>query len=107
MPRWSIPLVSLALFALTAAWAPSNDRAPEPVKKSKKVETAIAWKVQPSNVVIFMDGKKLGTAGDLQQTPTTPGMHSVRLVNGEDETEMDVKVNKGHVLTFTFEFTDE
>ncbi len=107
MPRWSIPLLSLALLALTAAWAPSSGSAPEPVKKSKRVETAIAWKVQPATVVIFMDGKKLGTAGDVKQTRTSPGMHSVRLVNGEDETEMDVKVNKGHVLTFTFEFTDD
>lgn len=96
----------LALSAASLAWAPFDAPQPEPVKKKKAVETAIAWKVQPASVVIYMDGKKLGTAGELKQTSTRPGMHAVRLVNGGDETEMDVKVNKGHVLTFTFEFTD-
>ncbi|MEQ9497543.1 MAG: PEGA domain-containing protein [Deltaproteobacteria bacterium] len=104
--RRLIPLLALTLFALSTAWAPYAAPTPEPVKKRAKVQTAIAWKVQPAEVEIYMDGKKLGRAGDLKQTRTRPGMHTVRLVKGGDETEMDVKVNKGHVLTFTFEFTE-
>lgn len=86
------------------AWSHGPEQ-PEPTKRSK-VKTAIAWKVTPSNVIIYLDGKKLGAAGDLTETKTRPGKHTVKLVKGGDETEMDVKVNKGHVLTFTFEFTE-
>jgi hypothetical protein len=104
MRHWVLALSLLFLLGGTVAWAPGPT--PEPVKKSKRVKTAIAWKVTPADVVIFLDGKKLGTAGDIKETRTRPGMHAVKLVRGGDETEMDVKVNKGHVLTFTFEFTD-
>ncbi|MBI2372846.1 MAG: hypothetical protein HYV07_02485 [Deltaproteobacteria bacterium] len=77
-----------------------------PAKPSveKKVTTGIEWVVAPKGVVIILDGKKIGLAGDLSVTETRPGKHEVKLVNGEDETEMDVNVEKGKVLRFEFEF---
>ena len=47
-----------------------------------------------------------GGAGSVKFTETKPGKHAVRLTKGEDETEMEVKVNKGEVIKFEFEFTD-
>lgn len=99
-------------LALGTAVAPAEASAPgaataSPVKKGrKKAETGIKWKVAPSTVEIFVDGKKVGVAKDLKVTKTKPGMHTVRLVNGEDETEFDVMVKKGQVVELRYEFTD-
>ncbi|MBI4820878.1 MAG: hypothetical protein HY791_31730 [Deltaproteobacteria bacterium] len=77
---------------------------PEKAPATKKAATGIEWVVAPKEVVIYLDGKKIGTAGDLSVTETRPGKHEVRLVHGEDETEMDVNVEKGKVLRFEFAF---
>ena len=99
-----------SLFAAALAvggFATPDTRAAEPVKaKAKAAETGIAWKVSPSNVVIHLDGKRLGEAGELTLTETKPGMHTVLLVKGEDETEIDIKVTKGQVLQFSYEFSE-
>lgn len=77
-------------------------------KEDKKApsKTGIEWNVAPANVIIYLDGKKIGDAGSVKFTETKPGKHGVRLTKGDDETEMEVKVNKGEVLKFEFEFTD-
>lgn len=72
----------------------------------KAGKTGIEWKVSPAHVQIFLDGKKIGDAGSLTFTEAQPGKHAVKLVKGGDETEMEVKVNKGQVVKLEFEFTD-
>lgn len=69
-------------------------------------KTGIEWKVTPATVQIFLDGKKLGDAGSLTFTEAAPGKHAVKLTKGGDETEMEVKVSKGQVVKFEFEFSD-
>lgn len=102
-------LTSLTAFGLAAVTpALAADTAPVPVKKAKKAKakTGIHWTVSPGTVEIFVDGKRVGTAKSLDVTKTKPGMHTVRLVNGEDETEFDVMVKKGQVVELRYEFTD-
>lgn len=69
-------------------------------------KTGIAWEVAPSEVIIFLDDKKLGTAGDLKFTEAKPGKHTVKLMRGKDETEMEVNVKKGQALKFVYQFED-
>ena len=100
-----------ASFIAAITFAPGAPSAvashPVPVKKNvKKVRTGIHWTIAPSSVEIFVDGKKLGRAKDLDTTRTKPGTHTVRLVNGEDETEFDVMVKKGQIVELRYEFTD-
>jgi len=69
-------------------------------------KTGIEWKVTPAHVTIWLDGKKLGDAGSLTFTDAAAGKHAVKLTKGGDETEMEVKVSKGQVVKFEFEFSD-
>ena len=73
-------------------------------KKAAGGKTGIEWKVLPADVVVFLDGKKLGEAGSLGFTPASPGKHAVRLLKGGDRTETEVKVTKGQVVRFEFDF---
>ncbi len=124
------PLLPLLLvFGATALCAPASARPPahrpseqQPVddarpgkgdmaesKKAetkKAVETGIAWKIQPGTVTVYLDDKSLGAASALGTTETKPGAHVIRLVNGGDETEFEVRVKKGEVLQVEYEFSD-
>jgi hypothetical protein len=80
--------------------APSHAR---PVAE-KAGETGIEWAVGPAHVMVFLDGKKVGEAGALKFTTTAPGKHTVKLMNGKDETEMEVNVKKGQKVKFEFTF---
>ena len=104
-------LTTLACAAALSASAPlliDAHAAPAPVKKKKaeKKGTGIEWHVEPGRVRIFLDGKELGTAKEIKWTRHKPGRHTVRLVNGEDETEMDVGLKKGQTLKFHFVFDE-
>ena len=77
---------------------------PQP-RKQPKPQTAIQWEIEPSSVVVYLDKKKLGRAGDLKRTPAKPGRHTVRLVKGKDETEIDIQVTKGQLLRFVLDFS--
>lgn len=107
-------LFAIAFGAAAVAGASPSTRsvdAPPPIAQADKKpaqagKTGIQWKVAPNHVLIFLDGKKLGEAGDTKFTDTKPGKHAVRLTKGQDETEMEVNVKKGEVLSFEFEFTD-
>ena len=96
---------ALALHLGVAAEAAAPKPKPAAEKKAAS-KTGIEWAVEPSHVVIYLNGKKLGDAGSLKFTDTKPGKHAVKLTKGSDETEMEVKVNKGEVVKFEFEFSD-
>lgn len=97
-------VLGAALAAPTAALvtlaAPTTAHA-TPAKADK---TGIEWAVEPGDVVIYLDDKKLGDAASLKFTETKPGKHTIRLVLAKDETETDVVVQKGKILKFTFSF---
>jgi hypothetical protein len=106
----NLPLVLGFSFLL---WSPSPaagsgavaEPVPEQIKKqSKKVKTQIHWLVKPAKVEIYLDGKRLGAAKDLKLTATKPGKHTIRLVNGLDETEFDMEIRKNQTLRFEFIF---
>jgi len=69
-------------------------------------KTGISWQVSPDEVVIYLDDKKVGTAGSLKFSDAKPGKHTVKLMRGKDETEMDVVVKKGEALNFIYQFED-
>lgn len=71
-----------------------------------RAETGIQWTVSPPEAVVFLDGKKLGTAGNLKFTKATPGKHTIKLTKGGDEAELEVKVTKGQVLQFNYSFSE-
>lgn len=98
-------LLAFGLVGLSGLPTLADDR-PVPVKKRRKVRTGIRWKILPKSVVTYLDGKKIGQVGKVNVTYTRPGRHTVRLVNGEDEAEFDVKVNKGQILEVNYQFTD-
>jgi hypothetical protein len=99
--------ILVVLFSLAAVPVFAG---PSQQASTKKAEgkTGIEWNVTPANVVVFLDGKKLGAAGDLagKLTKADPGKHTIKLTKDGDEQEMDVKVVKGQVLRIDFEFSD-
>lgn len=97
--RRTFLILVLSLFATTVFATPS------PAKK-RRAKTGIAWSVTPETAVIYLDGKKLGTAGNLKFTSARPGRHTIKLTKGGDEAELDVKVNKGQVLQFNYAFSE-
>ncbi|MBK6683430.1 MAG: PEGA domain-containing protein [Deltaproteobacteria bacterium] len=102
MVRWLVFALSTTLML----GAPMFAERPAIAKDAPKVSTGIEWKVTPSAVVVYLDGKKLGEAGNLTVTETKPGKHEIKLVNGGDETEIEIKVNKGQVLQFSYDFEE-
>lgn len=102
-------LTALALIgclSVPLARAAFADPPVSPVKDGaeKAEKTGISWEVEPAAVVIILDDKKLGEAGNLKFTEAKPGKHVVKLMLGKDETEMEVNVKKGQALKFTFSF---
>jgi hypothetical protein len=94
------------LCSIPAASAIAEAPVPVKDKEAPKVGTGIEWKVTPSSVIIWLDGKKLGEAGSATVTEAKPGKHTIKLVNGGDETEIEIKVNKGQVLQFAYDFEE-
>ena len=95
------------LWGQTTAWAqatPAKSKAKAKKKRPKKVKTRIHWLIQPKSVEIYLDTTRLGKAGDLEFTTTSPGKHTIRLVNGKDETEFDLKISENQTLRFEFIF---
>jgi hypothetical protein len=66
--------------------------------------TGIEWHVTPPEVVIWLDRKKLGEASSLSFTAASPGTHAVRMTRGGDRTDTQVKVTRGQVVRFEFDF---
>ena len=102
-------LLAMALAVLFAAPSLAAPQQPAPVgkkKRTKRTTTSIEWTIEPAKVVVYVDGKELGRAGSLKTTKHKPGRHTVRLVNGADETEMDIELKKGTTLKFAFVFDE-
>ena len=99
--------ILVVLFSLAALPTLAGPSQPASTKKAQN-KTGIEWNVSPANVLVFLDGKKLGSAGDLtgKLTKADPGKHTIKLTKDGDEQEMDVKVVKGQVLRIDFEFSE-
>lgn len=68
--------------------------------------TRIEFSVRPGSVVIFLDGKRLGPASKVSAVDAKPGRRIVRLQNGEDQTELELDLERGKTLRFAYEFGD-
>lgn len=111
-------LITLATFSCLLVGAPLSPAlasqpnhsgqpgqlAPEAVAKGAK--TGINWKITPGEVMIFLDGKRIGKADQARFTACKAGKHTVRLVKGEDETELEVKVPDKQVLELNFDLSE-
>ncbi len=103
MRRFLFALV--VLFSTAALPAIASSSHPVSAKKAEN-KTGIEWNVSPPAALVFLDGKKLGSAGDLKFTKAQAGKHTIRLTKGGDEQEFEVKVTKGQVLRVDFSFSE-
>jgi hypothetical protein len=106
-PMHRLLLVLVVLFSFMAVPVLAGPSQPASTKKAEG-KTGIEWAITPSDAVVFLDGKKLGAAGGLEGkvTKADPGKHTIKLVKGGDEQEMDVKVTKGQVVRVEFSFSE-
>lgn len=70
-------------------------------------KTVLVLDVQPETAVIYVDGKKKGTAKKQITLAVTPGNHRVKVVNGGDEHEEVIAVKKGETKTWQWAFEDD
>jgi hypothetical protein len=73
---------------------------------AKAGPTQLAFEVEPESVIIYVDSKKKGVAKKLKHVAVKPGTHTVRLVWNKDETEFDIKVEKGRTIVVKYAFED-
>jgi len=95
----------LALSAGAAVAAAASDRAtPTQNERKKSDKTGLKLAVTPAEVVIFVDGRERGKAGELSFIALDPGTHTVRLVRGGDEFEAEIPLKRGQIVEFRYEF---
>lgn len=99
--RWSALALTLGLAGglLPVAWDAPASAAP---RKSKP--TRIQFEVTPPAVAIFLDGRRLGLAREVDAVRVKPGRRVVRLVRDGDETEVELAVSRGRTVRFAFDF---
>ncbi len=66
----------------------------------------VTWKVEPADVVISVDGKKVGPAGKAQAVKLKAGTHMVHLQWNKDEVEEPITVEAGKSIEFQYAFED-
>jgi hypothetical protein len=70
--------------------------------------TRIRFEVKPPAAVIYLDGKRRGTAGDKPFLVTvTPGKHQIKVTYKKDSSEEPVSVKKGETMNWKYEFEDD
>ena len=69
-------------------------------------KTELIVKVKPETVVIWVDGKKLGTAKKTYTLKVKPGAHQIKVQNNKDTSEETVVVKKGESKTWELDMTD-
>jgi hypothetical protein len=83
------------------AWAQQPQRKP-----AKEKMGTVVWKVAPANVIIFVDGKKIGSASKVKTTKVRPGQHLIRLVWNKDVVEEPISVGAGETREFQYTLED-
>lgn len=71
-----------------------------------KDDTALILNIKPAQVVVYLDGKKLGTADKVNTVKVKPGEHTIKLVLKKDSSEDVVTVKKGQKKIWEFDMTD-
>jgi hypothetical protein len=77
-----------------------------PKTAAAKQETMLVISVKPAQVIIFLDGRKLGTAAKEYKLKVTPGDHHIKLQLKKDSSEEIVSVKKGQKRAWSFDMTD-
>ena len=103
--RWSA-LVVAGFLAGGLTSVSTSEVAAAPKKKEAQAMGMITWQVQPADVVIFLDGKKVGTAKSAKPQKVKAGMHLIRLVWGKDEAEEPLQVPPNQSIEFQYVFED-
>lgn len=85
----------LAALALSAA------------PKSPATPTQLKLDVKPSSAVIYVDGKRKGTAAKVHVVKLSPGRHTIRIVNGLDEHSEVVSLKRGESKIWQWVFEDD
>ncbi len=98
-------LLSALLFSVPAQSTTPDSLQAEAVRGGKKSGT-IKFEVAPKSTVIYVDGRKKGKAAKVKKVRVRAGKHDLRLVYNKDETEFEVKVQKGNVLVIKYAFED-
>lgn len=78
----------------------------QPVRTKAAKKAQIDFDIQPPEVVIYLDGKRLGTAQEVDKVTVKPGRRVIKLEKGGDTTELELRVDKGRVLRFSYDFED-
>jgi len=102
----NILLVACALGTAAAAVPSPVWAGPKAKKPAPQTEGIITWKVTPESVVIFVDGKKIGTADKAKPTRLKAGQHLIKLVWGKDEAEEPFTVVANQEIQFEYAFED-
>ncbi|MEL6183160.1 MAG: hypothetical protein AAFU79_00955 [Myxococcota bacterium] len=93
----------LSLVLAGGALAASDASRAEAAPRSRKA-TRIHFEVTPPAVAIFLDGRRLGLAREVEAVRVKPGRRVVRLVRDGDETEVELAVTRGRTVRFAFDF---
>ena len=90
-------MLALMLMAAIAA---------SPKAGPAKDETSLVLNIKPAQVVVYLDGRKLGTADKVNTVKVKPGDHTIKLVLKKDSSEDVVTVKKGQKKVWEFDMTD-
>lgn len=94
-------LISLLLLAPPVAASSQGSAV-----KAAKGHSALKFEVAPKATVIYVDGRKKGSAGKVHKVRVKPGKHDVRLVFNKDETEFEINVQKAQEIVVKYAFED-
>jgi hypothetical protein len=70
-------------------------------------KTQLVLEVKPAEAIVYVDGKKKGTAAKAITLTVTPGKHVIKVTHKGDEHQEEVVVKKGEVRTWQWAFEDD
>jgi hypothetical protein len=94
-----VSMIAWPLIVAVVAGAPPAPNGP----------TRIRFEVKPPAAVIYVDGKRRGTAGEKPFLVTvTPGRHQIKVTYKKDSSEEPLVAKKGETTNWKYEFeTDQ
>src|SRR5262249_41390186 len=75
--------------------------------KTSSTKSQLKIEVKPAAATVYVDGKKKGTGGTVQNLTLAPGQHTIKIVHQRDEHEEMVKLKPGETLNWKWTFEDD